>query len=518
MRSNIFAQHLRLLSRASALLLVATVAACSNDAARFDEMVTSSISKTSNQSNIIHGTKKDVTFKDGVKVIKSKSNNQYSSAVELAPAVQRSSLPPLDQDIQVIKAAKKSSGVPSFPEAKAAEKTLVLHSRKKASTDLRVIGSDNITTGSIKKAVPAARVLSKPVGWKNTKGAWVTMRQGETLHNMSRRYGVPVMAIMSANKINNAKSVQAGQRILIPAYNYADHVPVSAPDSNPVTSASRASRGFKGQARGKVVLPKARQKTQQKVTSFEQKIDPKQQVTATSKSVGTSYLVKSGDTLFGIARRFGVSTAALRSGNQLKSDSLRIGQSLLISSARKSKKKFVSKKQAIDLKSTGSISSKPRKKSGINPVYTAPVESSAIKQRSAEKVASVAKTNSGSFRWPAQGRVIAKFGERSSTGTNDGIDISMPIGTPIKAVENGTVIYSGSELEDFGKLILVSHDGGWVSAYAHASAGMVSRGDKVTRGQVIAKSGKTGNAKIPKLHFELRKNSRPVNPLKHLSK
>ena len=90
------------------------------------------------------------------------------------------------------------------------------------------------------------------------------------------------------------------------------------------------------------------------------------------------------------------------------------------------------------------------------------------------------------------------------------------MGTPVKAASSGTVIYSGSELEDFGKLILVSHNDGWVSAYAHASQTLVRRGDKVSRGQVIAKSGKTGNTTVPKLHFELRKNSNPLNPLSHL--
>ena len=103
-------------------------------------------------------------------------------------------------------------------------------------------------------------------------------------------------------------------------------------------------------------------------------------------------------------------------------------------------------------------------------------------------------------------------------GANDGIDISVPVGTPVKASETGTVIYSGSELEDFGNLILLSHAGGWVSAYAHASTTLVRRGQKVSRGQVIAKSGRSGNATVPKLHFELRKNSNPVNPLQHLAR
>ena len=129
-----------------------------------------------------------------------------------------------------------------------------------------------------------------------------------------------------------------------------------------------------------------------------------------------------------------------------------------------------------------------------------------------------AKTNSGAFRWPAQGRVIAKFGDRKRSGANDGIDISVPVDTPVKASENGTVIYSGSELEVFGNLILLSHSGGWVTAYGNASSRMVKRGDKVKRGQVIAKSGKSGNATVPQLHFEIRKDSKPVNPLKHLSK
>ena len=78
------------------------------------------------------------------------------------------------------------------------------------------------------------------------------------------------------------------------------------------------------------------------------------------------------------------------------------------------------------------------------------------------------------------------------------------------------VIYAGAELSEFGNLVLISHEDGWVSAYAHAKENHVKRGDKVNRGQVIATSGKSGNAKSPKLHFELRKDSVPVNPIQHL--
>lgn len=121
------------------------------------------------------------------------------------------------------------------------------------------------------------------------------------------------------------------------------------------------------------------------------------------------------------------------------------------------------------------------------------------------------------FRWPARGRVISAFGEANNGSTNEGINIAVPEGTSIRAAENGVVIYSGSELEGLGNLVLVRHSDNWVTAYAHARDLRVKRGDKVTRGQVIATAGQTGKVKSPQLHFELRKGSKPVDPLRYLS-
>jgi murein DD-endopeptidase MepM/ murein hydrolase activator NlpD len=118
------------------------------------------------------------------------------------------------------------------------------------------------------------------------------------------------------------------------------------------------------------------------------------------------------------------------------------------------------------------------------------------------------------FRWPARGRVISGFGARGGNG--DGIAIAVPEGTPVKAAETGTVAYAGEELKGYGKLVLVRHDNGFVSAYAHNGELNVKRGDKVSRGQTIAKSGATGNVTSPQLHFELRKGSTPVDPTKYL--
>jgi murein DD-endopeptidase MepM/ murein hydrolase activator NlpD len=117
------------------------------------------------------------------------------------------------------------------------------------------------------------------------------------------------------------------------------------------------------------------------------------------------------------------------------------------------------------------------------------------------------------FRWPARGRVIQGF----KSGSNDGINISLPEGTPVKAAESGVVVYAGNELKGYGNLVLVKHPNGFVSAYANNGDLEVKRGDSVKRGQTLAKSGQSGNVSSPQLHFELRKGSTPVDPTGYLA-
>lgn len=146
----------------------------------------------------------------------------------------------------------------------------------------------------------------------------------------------------------------------------------------------------------------------------------------------------------------------------------------------------------------------------VQPLAPAPQpEAAKAPVQEPEQTASV----SGDFRWPARGRVIAGFG---ANGGNEGINIAVPEGTPVKAAEAGTVTYAGSEVKGYGNLVLIKHDNGYVSAYAHNGSLNVKRGEQVKRGQVIATSGQTGNVTSPQLHFEIRKGATPVDPLKHL--
>jgi murein DD-endopeptidase MepM/ murein hydrolase activator NlpD len=122
-----------------------------------------------------------------------------------------------------------------------------------------------------------------------------------------------------------------------------------------------------------------------------------------------------------------------------------------------------------------------------------------------------------SFRWPVRGRVITSFGPKPNGLQNDGIDLAVPKGTPIKAADDGVVAYAGNELKGYGNLVLIRHSNGYVTAYAHASEILVRRGETVKRGQVIAKSGETGSVKSPELHFEIRKGATPVDPAQFLN-
>jgi murein DD-endopeptidase MepM/ murein hydrolase activator NlpD len=121
------------------------------------------------------------------------------------------------------------------------------------------------------------------------------------------------------------------------------------------------------------------------------------------------------------------------------------------------------------------------------------------------------------FRWPVRGKVITTYGAKTNGKSNDGINLAVPEGTPVKAAEDGVVAYSGNELKGYGNLILVRHANGYVTAYAHASELLVKRGDTIKRGQVIAKSGQSGEVGSPQLHFEIRKGSTPVDPLQFLN-
>jgi murein DD-endopeptidase MepM/ murein hydrolase activator NlpD len=121
------------------------------------------------------------------------------------------------------------------------------------------------------------------------------------------------------------------------------------------------------------------------------------------------------------------------------------------------------------------------------------------------------------FVWPVHGHILAGYGAGPDGTHNDGLNIAAPRGAAVEAVDAGVVAYAGNELRGYGNLLLIKHQGGWISAYAHCDAILVKPGQKIARGQVIARVGSSGNVSTPQLHFELRRGNKPVDPRAYLS-
>lgn len=125
-------------------------------------------------------------------------------------------------------------------------------------------------------------------------------------------------------------------------------------------------------------------------------------------------------------------------------------------------------------------------------------------------------SGSGTLSWPTSGSLSSRFGNRGGR-LHAGIDIANPKGTPIYAADSGTVSYSGYNNGGYGNLIKISHGGGMTTCYAHLSSRSVSQGSSVTKGQLIGYMGNTGNSRGSHLHFEVRINGTPKNPLSYLN-
>jgi murein DD-endopeptidase MepM/ murein hydrolase activator NlpD len=268
---------------------------------------------------------------------------------------------------------------------------------------------------------------------------------------------------------------------------------------------------------------------------------------------GTPIVVRQGDTLTGLADRYNVPASAILSANGLaRAADVQPGASIVIpvfnavgsqTASAATAPSAPAQQAAASIPSAPSAApprrpqqaaapapapqtqqaQAPQQVASAAPTLQAPASSQpapAAQQSAPAQPASAPVTTASlpsdagglDFRWPARGRVIAGFG----TGGNEGINIALPEGTPVRAAEGGTVAYAGSELKGYGNLILVRHDNGYVSAYAHNSELLVKRGDTVRRGQVIANSGRTGNVNAPQLHFEIRRGSDPVDPMPYL--
>jgi murein DD-endopeptidase MepM/ murein hydrolase activator NlpD len=299
--------------------------------------------------------------------------------------------------------------------------------------------------------------------WTWNGGSAVTVGYGDTVDSIARKHGVPASAIMQTNGLRDSSQIRPGQRLVIPRH---------------VTSTTQTASA------------------------------------RTPAAGGNVHVVQHGETLMSIARRNGVTLTALARANHLQSSSkLSVGDRISIPGGGHA--------VAAAYPSAAPQVAQPRTAPVTRVASAAPTLVANVAKEEPRTTETVVKTAEPSgamptFRWPVRGRVIAGFGSKPNGTQNDGINLAVPEGTPIKATDDGVVAYAGNELKGYGNLVLIRHSNGFVSAYAHASELMVKRGDTIKRGQVIAHAGQTGNVTSPQLHFEIRKGSTPVDPTQYL--
>jgi murein DD-endopeptidase MepM/ murein hydrolase activator NlpD len=325
---------------------------------------------------------------------------------------------------------------------------------------------------------PQPRVASSPpvsgsaAGWSVVGGSPIVVAPGDNADTLSRRYGVPTAALIKSNGLSSATEIHSGMRLVIPVYsagaepNGAKPKTVAAADDADVAPAKPA----KVKAAKEDVADATPKLNAKEKAAREDKIAAKTPDKPTLKVAD-----KSGD-------KSGDKPAAKPAAPQLVA------------------------KNDVDARTTAAKKSQP----DVTPTASVKPADTAAPMTGAEADAAGVAPE---FRWPARGRIIEAF----KAGGNDGINIAVPEGTSVRAAESGVVAYAGDELKGYGNLVLIRHPNGFVTAYANNGELDVKRGETVKRGQIIAKSGQTGNVNSPQLHFELRKGSTPVDPTSYLA-
>lgn len=224
-----------------------------------------------------------------------------------------------------------------------------------------------------------------------------------------------------------------------------------------------------------------------------------QEIPVYYKYVQDDHKVLKGETLYSIAYQHGLDYRELAAWNRIaKPYTIYPGQRLRLKGPK------------IPLGTRTQTAAVPKKRAS-----TKPPPSSTRKKAATAKQPKVSRTVRHTWVWPVRGKVIQRYSPKG--GGNKGIDIAGKVGQPILAASSGKVVYSGNGLPGYGNLIIVKHSDQYLSAYAHNRRLLVKEGRTVTRGQKIAELGSTGT-RSPRLHFEIRRHGKPVNPLRYLPK
>ncbi|CDO37038.1 LysM peptidoglycan-binding domain-containing protein [Novosphingobium sp. KN65.2] len=315
---------------------------------------------------------------------------------------------------------------------------------------------------------------------------------GETLYGIANRTGAPASAIASANGLEPPYVLRIGQKLTIPGKTQdtgtvrtasreiaarTESTSIISPEQETVHSVTPGETlgGIAARAKvARILIAEANGLQPPYIVKAGQKL----QIPRTRR-----HTVKAGDTGFAISYKYAVPWDQIATANGLDPEApVKPGQSLLIPTLLNLQK---------------SATAQP----AVSAAVPAPITPAASKSR---------------FLWPVYGPVRRDF----SSGANyhDGLDITAAKGTMVRAAAAGTVKFAGKEKEQFGNLVVIDHGDGWFTAYGFLSRITVKDGARVAAGERIGLVGDTGRAKGDELHFEVRRDGKPVDPLDELPK
>ena len=392
--------------------------------------------------------------------------------------------------------------------------------------------------------------------------SYYTVKSGDSLWSISRQHDMRVQELVALNNLKKPYIIKPGQTLKI-----SNAIP--APKTNTVTTVNVEKNNTKNNETNTISYITYTVKSGDNLSTiasnygmstaelaelnnikspYKIKIGQKLKIEYNKKTGGglSTYVVKSGDNLSTIASNYGMSTVELANLNGIKKPyNIRIGQTIKIkdnnsTSSKNSISTYVVKsgdnltkiaknndmtlQELIELNEIKSpYVIKPGQKlkvSSNEPIVvvqqTTKTVNNTKKTEVVQKQQVKTQKKTLSFAWPVKGKIVSSFGNKANGLYNDGVNIGASKGTKFKATEDGVVAYVGNELRGYGTIILIKHDDNWISAYAHCDTTNVSRGDMVSKGQVIGTVGDSGNVTSPQLYFSLRKGREAVDPTKYL--
>lgn len=325
------------------------------------------------------------------------------------------------------------------------------------------------------------------------------VRAGDTLSGLAQRFNVSQSALVDLNDLVPPYVIRIGQTLVLPstieapqqtmaAQQHIEAAPAGEITTAPLGGTSAAPPAAAAGTGGAAAQPGARPFTPTPSASTPTGTTPAASVPAASTGTATG-------------------PAGAMPANQASATSAEPDLTAAEEAAERAYEEARKQAAATEVPSPAPAAATPPTPNAVQPAPTAAPQTAS---------ATVGPPSKAGFSWPVQGKVIARFGTTADGLRNDGINIAAPAGAPVMAAADGTVAYAGNQLRGFGNLILLRHDNGLITAYAHNQSMLVEKGAKVKRGDVIARVGSTGSVDSPQLHFEIRKGEQAVDPLKYL--